>query len=544
VRLDRRALADSISRGWSRAASAFVAVARRPVSAIIVVFVATFGVAMALRVAMGTAPRPMMHDELSYVLGAETFLRGRLTNPPHVMARHFETFHVLQRPTYASKYPPANALVIAAGWKLGGEPYVGVALSFALMCASLCWMLQRWVGRVLGFGLALVVGLSLADTYWATSYWGGAVAAGAGALVLGAAYRLIRAPSAPKAWVTACNAVVLALGLLVLANSRPYEGLWFALPVMMVLLVHLVRRQVALRMALLRSAVLPFLLVMAMGGGAMLAFNHAVTGRWSEMPYSAYAKASDPVPVFLWQGIPAHAPPKDEVLRRFQEEGERQYTTARTLRGRAKFAYSALGFFPFLIPATVLFPFLLLPLLFRHRPTRLAAAATVAMLFGMALTTYYFHHYSAAATAAILAVYGACLRLFGRLRLGQRRIGRPLTVAVLGVWACVGLAHTAVRVGTKRGKMGWADHRQAIADSLARHGSKHVVFVRYVEPHPTESEWVFNSADIDASPVVWARDMGAENGELLRYYRDRAAWIVDVGSDAGPFPVRPYTAAP
>ena len=493
---------------------------------------------------MGAAPRPMEHDELSYVLGAETFLRGRLTNPPHVMARHFETFHVLQRPTYASKYPPANALVIAAGWKLGGEPYVGVALSFALMCASLCWMLQCWIGRVLGFGLALAVGLRLAGTYWATSYWGGAVAAGAGALVLGAAYRLMRAPSAPKAWVTALNAVVLALGLLVLANSRPYEGLWFALPVMMVLLAHLVRRQAAVRMALLRSAVLPFLLVMAMGGGAMLTYNHAVTGRWSEMPYAAYARANDPVPVFLWQRMPAHAPPKDKVLRRFQEEGELQYTNARTLRGRAKFAYSALGFFPFLVPATVLFPFLLLPVLFRHRPTQIAAVATVATLCGMALTTYYFHHYGAAATAAILAIYGACLRLFRRLRLGQRRIGRPLTVVVLSVWACVGLAHAAVRLGTKRGKLGWADHRHAIADSLARRGTKNVVFVRYVEPHPTESEWVFNSADIDASPVVWARDMGAENGELLRYYRDRAAWIVDVGSDVGPFPVRPYTAAP
>ena len=529
-----------MSHGWSHAASAFVAVARRPVVASIVVFVATFGAAMVFKIAMGAAPRPMMHDEHSYVLGAETFLRGRLTNPPHAMARHFETFHVLQRPTYTSKYPPANALVIAAGWKLGGDPYVGVALSFALMCASLCWMLQRWIGRVLGFGLPLVVGLGLAHTYWATSYWGGAVAAGAGALVLGAAYRLIRTPSATKASVTARNAVVLALGLLVLANSRPYEGLWFALPIMIVLLVHLVRRDAAPRMALLRSAVVPFVLVMAMGGGAMLAYNHAVTGRWSEMPYSAYAKARDPVPVFLWQRMPAYTPPQDRVMRRFVEETQLQYTKAQTLRGRAKFAYSALGFFIFLVPATVLFPFLLLPLLLRHRPTRLAAAATVSMLLGMTVTTYYLHHYAAAATGAILAIYGACLRLFGRLRLGRRRIVRPLAVAVLGIWASLGFAHAVIRVGTERGKVGWADHRHAIADSLMRRGSKNVVFVRYVEPHPTESEWVFNSADIDASPVVWARDMGAENGELLRYYRDRAAWIVDVGPDEGPFPVRPY----
>ena len=482
----------------------------------------------------------MAHDEYSYLLGAETFLRGRLTNPPHPMARHFETFHVLQRPTYASKYPPANALFIAAGWKVGGEPYVGVALSFAFMCVSLGWMLQHWVGRTLGFGLALAIGLRLSATYWATSYWGGAVAAGAGALILGGVSRVLREPSTAKASTTVRNTVMIALGLLLLANSRPYEGLWFSLPIMVVLLVHLVRRHGASNGVLLRRAVVPFVLVMAAGGGAMLTYNHAVTGRWTEMPYAAYAKARDPVPVFLWQKAPRFTPPTDTVLRRFLEESLVQYTKARTPRGRAKFLYEASGFVPFLFPALVLFPFLLLPLLVRHRPTQLALAATASTLFGMSLTTYYFHHYGAAATAALLAVYGACLRLLGRLRVGHRHIGGPLTTAVLALWVCVTLADTASRVGTRKAKLGWADHRRVIADSLARGPSRNVVFVRYIQPHPSESEWVFNSADIDASPVVWARDMGAQNEELLRYYSDRNAWIVDVGGDDGPFPVRPY----
>ena len=187
----------------------------------------------------------MVHDELSYVLGAETFLRGRLTNPPHVMARHFETFHVLQRPTYASKYPPANALVIAAGWKLGGEPvrWGGSLLlrSCARACAGCCsagsgasWASASALGGRVEARRHILGDIRTGGVRWqpALVRWSSALA-----------YRLIRAPSTPKAWVTARNAVVLALGLLVLANSRPYEGLWFALPVMMVLLVHLVRRQ-------------------------------------------------------------------------------------------------------------------------------------------------------------------------------------------------------------------------------------------------------------------------------------------------------------
>jgi hypothetical protein len=46
---------------------------------------------------------------------------------------------------------------------------------------------------------------------------------------------------------------------------------------------------------------------------------------------------------------------------------------------------------------------------------------------------------------------------------------------------------------------------------------------------------VYNSADIDAAPIVWARDMGDQaNRELLDYYRDRKVWLwqPDIAPDA------------
>jgi len=84
--------------------------------------------------------------------------------------------------------------------------------------------------------------------------------------------------------------------------------------------------------------------------------------------------------------------------------------------------------------------------------------------------------------------------------------------------------------------------RESVQAAIESRLGLHIALVRYGSHHSEGVggglDWVQNLADIDRQKVIWAHDMGAENEELIRYYKDRTVWLVE--PDKNPPQVSPY----
>lgn len=514
---------------------AFNLIESRRYLSVALVGLAAFAISAALSI-FGRMPQPYIQDEFSYLLAADTFAHGRLTNPTHPMWVHFESMHIIQQPTYMSKYPPGQGLALAAGQVTTGRPIVGVWLSIAVGCAAITWMLMAWVPprwALLG-GLIAATHPLILD--WGQTYWGGAVAMIGGALVLGAFRRLVPEPHAR-------DGLILGIGMAILANSRPYEGLVLSVLVSAVLLVWSLGQNFPAWWVTLKHVVLPVAMVFLPTAAAMGYYNFRVTGNPLKLPYLIHEETYMMAPFFLWQKPRPEPLYRHRVFREFGEITLAQYLQQRSFKGllsaaREKLQSLAENYFNGWGLAIAL---VMLPWVWKRDPWMRLALVLIGLFLGALLfETWMRPHYAAPITALVFAVSLEALRQVYYLQWKNRRSGRPLVAAILLL--CL-TASITTSIGLTRKRTYQSQNgtiRAWITSELKRFGSKHLIIVRYRTDYNFPGEWVYNEADIDGATVVWAREMDeGQNRKLLKYFHDRQAWLLEPEVEGWPLPV-PY----
>lgn len=480
-------------------------------------------------------PVPDTHDEFSYLLAADTFAHGRLTNPPHALPIYFETFHVLQRPTYQSMYPPAQSAVLAIG-QLLGHPWIGVMVSMAIMCAAITWMLQAWLPAewaLLG-GLLVIFRIYL-FSYWLEGYWGGAVAAIGGALVMGALPR-IRRQQRP------ILALVMGVGMALLANSRPFEGAIFAATVVVALFAWVFSgRGPALAISFRRIAI-PIMLVMVPTVAFMGYYNWRVTGNALMFPHALDQREYEAVSPFVWKTTDLwplwhatntprkYSNPQFEAFYNYWVWNGSRVSFARISREKVY------GWATFFIGSVLWIPLLWLPFAFQDRRIRFLIIQFTVCAAGL-LCVYWFNpHYAAPIAATSFAISMQCMRHLRRWEIK----GRPIGVFVTRMLVLLVILRVAVYVYRPPAmKEAWSWSRMRISTELRRRPGPQLVLVHYSAGHNPHDEWVYNLADIDRSKIVWARQIpGVDLKPLLDYFPDRQVWLLD--ADAVPPRLRPF----
>lgn len=427
---------------------------------------------------------------------------------------HFETFHEIFRPTYMTKYPPGQSLAMALGQRLLGHPWYGVLISFALMSACLCWMLQGWVAPIYALLTSIVaIGQLGILRYWMDSYWGGAVAAIGGCLVLGSIPRLARRPNL----ATTCG---FALGLVILANSRPFEGLVTAVAGFTGLIWWRRRKHLPLMELARPTRVIAALAILGAGAAATAYYNYRVTGSPVRMPHKVYEDAYTLLTEYFYFLPPkTHQPVyHHELIRKFFVDVDAPMYYK--IRHNPLIALYRVWFaLTFIFSPITLAAFAGGALLSRGIRVLLCLAIAGAVLLAMALEVTANSHYYAPAIGAFFIPVAIGLYLL-------RRAGRGYGPALVLLYVVAVFTTLPVQVVQESHRPDTP--REQVLSTLKRAGGRHLILVRYAPDHSPHIEFVFNQADIDGSKVIWARDMGAAaNRELLDYYPDRKVWLLE-----------------
>jgi hypothetical protein len=332
-------------------------------------------------------------------------------------------------------------------------------------------------------------------------------------------------------------ALVLALGLVVLANSRPFEGLLLSVPVAAVLFGWVFGKRGPTARTFLCRIVLPIVSVLLLSGAAMAYYNWRVFGNPLTLPYQVNRATYAVSPVFLWESPGPEPPYRYKVMREFYVSWELPvFQNARSPGGFLATVGMKVGMMiAFYWGAVLMIPMLMFRHILVDRRMRPLIVISLAFLIGECANPFNVPHYFAPITGVLFAVAAQAMRHLGVWRPYGQPVGRSLVSLVPAALVFVCVVHVVLAPRGVTAGFGRAE----IQHQLREMPGRQLAIVRYAPNHHPLDEWVYNDANIDAQPVIWARESGpTENLELIHYFNDRKVWLVE--PDSIPPRVSPY----
>ncbi len=328
--------------------------------------------------------------------------------------------------------------------------------------------------------------------------------------------------------------------------TRPYESIFLAIGALLFFLPAL-RDKCEIRRLVFALPAVSLFVVPAIG--LTLFQNKAVTGAWTTLPYalSQYQYGVPSSLTFQQNPTPHRSLTTEQELDYKMQLGfhEGRDTPASYLL-RLEYRIRFYRFF-FLVPLYLTLPFFLATL----TDARSLWMAISVFIFALGINFFpaFQFHYLAPATCLFILISVIGLRRMTRIG----RTGREAALLILflcGVhfafWYSVHFFDESEVSIALRPYETWnglnhanPERRIDVNRQIAAIPGNLLVLVRYLPRHIFQDEWVYNQADIDASRIVWARDLGpAENEKLLRYYQSRAVWLLE--PDLRPPRLTPY----
>lgn len=467
-----------------------------------------------------------LSDEASYLLQAKLFAAGRWSAPPPPLPAFFEQAHVLLDPSYASKYPPGHALLLAPGVLLGLPGLVPVLLSG--ITGALMFILARQVSNAWVAILAWLIWFSTrGNLMFRPSYLSEVTT---GALWLAAWWAALRwHKSGHPMWLVALAACV-GWG----AITRPLTMLAFALPLSGFVLWKVSRSRRWTELAVPFATVLAILAIVPL-------WSAKVSGDWRHTPLGAYTQAYMPwdKPGFGLEETPATRSVPPDMSRVFDEFVvlHREHTKAnlpeiaweRVLElGRQLWG----GWRNWLLPATLIG-------LFALNAAGWIAVASVIALFLAYLsyahppiwTVYYLETFPLLAFLCALGLWKTLVVFTGMLR-GMSGADTPTTsratVTMLLLVPLLGYFSVADRSAGARWHRARLSHHRRFVDHVARiPEARAMVFVRYSPDHFIHDSHVANDAELGNARFWFVHDRGVENTALMQAAPDRVPYLYD-----------------